>query len=99
MTIVMTMVPATGIKFNSSHSSPALKQPLSNICLSPGCISVKITNRNFRRIVTKLTFQKNIQGQETKNNIGSINHFNNNNNCNETKKKKTALFIFFNGKV
>lgn len=37
-TIVLTTVPATGTRFNSSHSSPALRQPLSYILLSPVCI-------------------------------------------------------------
>lgn len=36
-TIVPTVTAATGTKLPSIHSSPALKQPLSNICLSPGC--------------------------------------------------------------
>lgn len=37
-TIVLTTVPATGTRFNSSHSSPALRQPLSYILLSPVCV-------------------------------------------------------------
>lgn len=47
-TIVLTTVPATGTRFSSSHSSPALRQPLSNILLSPVCI--------FRRANTKSSF-------------------------------------------
>lgn len=35
-TITPTVTAATGTKLLSIHSSPALKQPLSNMCLSPG---------------------------------------------------------------
>lgn len=35
-TIIPTVTAATGTKLPSIHSSPALKQPLSNMCLSPG---------------------------------------------------------------
>ena len=66
-TIVLTIIPATGTRFISSHSSPALRQPLSNILLSPGCISQRIEKAQVQIIQTQrestLRFEVNFQAK------------------------------------